>query len=98
MPKIDHRKEAEFLKRITDYRQVVRVVAEENLRKERDERHAHEEVFFLGIWVPLRKVPALHKLLAHRRKVVSVEISILLCVLFLGALGFWVFFKKLFLF
>ncbi len=98
MPKIDHGKEAEILKRITDYRQAVRTLLEENLRQERIERHARDEVFFMGIWVPMRIIPKLQKHMARRRKVIFGEIFILICVLLFGTLGFWRFFKKLFLF
>lgn len=98
MPRIDQRKETELLKRINDYQQVVRDMIDEDLRREREERHKHEEVFFMGIWVAASKVPKLQKLIARKSKVIFGETFMLICVLLLGTMGFWLFFKKLFLF
>ena len=84
--------EDEMIARIVAYRQEFSSSLKNEFLQERDERHGNGEVFFEGFWVPRELVPKIQQRLTSRRKIIFLEVHLLVFgVVFFNILLWFVF-------
>jgi hypothetical protein len=79
--------EARFLERVAQYRQEYRSSRSAAVNEERERRHASDEVYFAGCWVPQSKAGRLVHIFQRKELFTFIEIIVLLAVLLVIAQG-----------
>lgn len=86
-----------FEGRIRGMREEIRGSLWRQIEAERRERHARDEVFFKGQWVPKALVAAIGERCSKNAKTVFREFHVLLAVILLVDVGLFLVFNMLFL-
>ncbi len=86
-----------FVGRIRGMREEVRGSLWRKIEEERRERHARDEVFYKGQWVPKALVAAMKELCARNAKTAFLEVHLLLAVILLVDVGLFLVFNMLFM-
>ncbi len=86
-----------FAGRIRGKREEIRGSLWRQIEAERLERHARDEVFFKGHWVPKALVPAMEERCSKNAKTVFREFHVLLAFILLVDVGLFLVFNMLFM-
>ncbi len=86
-----------FTGRIRGMREEIRGSLWREIEAERRERHARDEVFYKGQWVPKALVPAIEERCSRHAKTAFVEFHLLLAVILLVDVGLFLVFHMLFM-
>ncbi len=86
-----------FAGRIRGMREEIRGSLWRKIEAERRERHARDEVFYKGQWVPKALVTALKERCSRNARTAFREFHLLLAVILLVDVGLFLFFKMLFM-